>query len=79
MTVEQIRRYMDTKPFRPFAVNLADARALFVEHPERLVLSNSGRTADIYGPFGVFETVDCLLVVSLRIISDMERRRPTSG
>ncbi len=77
MTVEQIRRYLQAQPFEPFAVYLADGRVLSASHPESVVLSASGRTADIYDSnFRTFETVDCLLIVSLRTLADFELRRP---
>lgn len=75
MTVEQFRRYLKT-PFRPFAIYLADGRILSVMHPELLSFSSSGRTADVHTFFRRFETIDILLVVSLRQLSDMELRNP---
>jgi hypothetical protein len=78
MTVQQIRRYLSAAPFRPFAVYLADGRICSVMHPDLLLLSSSGRTADIYSDLHSFETVDCLLIVSLRAYSEVELRRPFS-
>jgi len=78
MTVQQIRRYLYAAPFRPFAVYLADGRICTVMHPDLLLLSASGRTADIYSDLHLFETVDCLMIVSLRAYSDAELHRPFS-
>jgi hypothetical protein len=74
MTVEQLRRYLRHEPFMPFAIHLADCRALLVRHPEVMVLSNSGRTADVHSEFDEFETIDCLLIVSLRQLAEIEIR-----
>ncbi len=76
MTVQQIRRYLYAAPFRPFAGYLADGRICSVMHPDLLLLSPSGRTADIYSDLHAFETVDCLLIVNLRAYSELELRRP---
>ena len=77
MTVEQLRRYLRAEPFRPFAVYLADRRVLSVMHPEAMLLSRSGRTADVYDrTFETFETIDCLLIVSLRNLVEFELGRP---
>ena len=74
MTVEQLRRYLRHEPFVPFAIHLADRRTLFVRHPEAMVLSHSGRTADVHSEFDEFETIDCLMIVSLRQLAEIEIR-----
>jgi hypothetical protein len=66
MTIEQLRRLHLARPFQPFDIHLADGRVLPVEHPEFLAQSPSGRTIGVGHDDGTIETVDLLLVVSLK-------------
>ena len=54
------------RPFQPFEINLADGRALPVEHPEVLAISPPGRTIGVGLDDGTIEIVDLLLVTSLK-------------
>jgi hypothetical protein len=77
MTIEQVRRLYSARPFRAFDVHLADSRTLSVEHPEQLAISPSGRTIHIAHADDTVETVDMLLVVSLKPRPNgTQRRRP---
>jgi hypothetical protein len=75
MTVEQLREMHLARPFQPFAIHLVDGRALKVEHPEMLAQAPAGRTIAVARPNGVIETVDLLLVVSLKPIRNGNSRR----
>lgn len=66
MTIEQLRRMHSRQPFQAFDIITADSRSLTVEHPEQLALSDIGRTIAVARPDGTIETVDMLLVVSLK-------------
>ncbi len=66
MTIEQLRRHYSSQPFQPFDIYLADSRVLTVRHPEHLAMSQSGRTIAVARDDGTIETVDLLLVVSLK-------------
>jgi uncharacterized protein YaaW (UPF0174 family) len=66
MTIEQLRQVHSARPFRAFDILTADSRALTVEHPEQLALSEVGRTIAVARPDGTIEIVDLLLVVSLK-------------
>jgi hypothetical protein len=66
MTVEQLRKMHQAKPFQPFEINLADGRALPVEHPEFLAITPPGRTIGVGLADGTIEIVDLLLVTSLK-------------
>jgi hypothetical protein len=68
MTTEQFRELWKATPFRPFAIHLADGRALTVRHPEMAAPSRGGRTIVVHNEEQVFEVVDLLLVVSLRLL-----------
>jgi hypothetical protein len=74
MTVEQFRRFRDARTFDPFVIHLADGRSFGVVHPEAVALSVSGRTASIVNNDEMLEVIDLLLVVSLRPMTEMERR-----
>ena len=66
MTIEQLRRLHRAQPFQPFDINLADGRALSVDHPELLAISPPGRTIGVGLPDGTIEIVDLLLVTTLK-------------
>jgi hypothetical protein len=71
MTIEEVRRLYNARPFRTFTMHLADGRHVSVEHPEFLAFSPRGRTAVVYQPDGSFDIIDLLLVTDLAV-----RRRP---
>jgi hypothetical protein len=75
MTVEQLRKMHQERPFRPFRVHLADGRSLDVPHPEFLAHSPSGRTVMIARPDDTFDIVDLPLVTSLEAVNGVEAKR----
>jgi hypothetical protein len=80
MTIEELRQMHLARPFQPFAIHLADGRALTVEHPEMLAQAPRGRTIGVAHANGVIEIVDLLLVVSLKPIRNgRSRRRQREG
>jgi len=66
MTIEQLREMHRARPFQPFDIHLVDGRTLTVHHPEFLAQSQTGRTIAVGRDDGTIETVDLLLVVSLK-------------
>jgi hypothetical protein len=66
MTIEQLRLRHQARPFQPFDIHLVDGRLLPVDHPEFLAQSPTGRTIAVGRDDGTIETVDLLLVVSLK-------------
>jgi hypothetical protein len=66
MTIEQLRTVYSARPFQAFDIHLADSRTLTVEHPEQIAISRTGRTIAVARPDDTIETVDLLLVVSLK-------------
>lgn len=79
MTTEQLRQMYSAKPFQAFDLHLADSRVLTVEHPEQLAFSHSGRTIAVARPDDTIETVDLLLVVSLKPRPNGSARRGRRG
>lgn len=77
MTVEQIRKMHQARPFHPFDVHLANGRTLVVEHPEVLAIAPPGRTIGIGIRDGTIEIIDLLLVVSIKPHSNGKTRRPS--
>jgi hypothetical protein len=73
MTIEQLRKLHQARPFEPFDLRLADGRSIPVNHPELLSFSTTGRTIALGVPDGTIEIVDLLLVTSLK------PRPPASG
>ena len=67
MRTEQLREVLQTRPFEPFGVHLADGRCLTVKHPDFLALFPPGRTFVVTLEDDSFEVVDLLLVTSLRV------------
>lgn len=76
MTIEQFRKMLQSAPFRPFDIHLADGRKLTVRHPENVALSPGGRTAIVADTEETFEVVDLLLVTSLRSQTNGKKRKP---
>ena len=76
MTIEQLRKIHEVRPFRPFAVHLADGRRIAVPHPEFLwIPPRNQRTFVISDTKGLVEIVDLLLVTSLKETNGRVRPR----
>ena len=67
MTLEQLRKVQQARPFRPFSLHLADGRRIYVRHNEFLARSPSGRTVIVYGDEDSFDIVDLLLVTRIEV------------
>lgn len=64
MTVQQIQRLRDKKPFEPFRVITADGSRYDVRHPENLAMTGNGRIISIaMRDYAV--NLDLLLVTSI--------------
>jgi hypothetical protein len=66
MTIEQLRKFYQARPFKAFDIYLADGRSLPVERPEVLAIPPPGRTIGVALADGTIEIVDLLLVTSLK-------------
>ena len=75
MTIDQLRQLYSARPFRAFDLHLADSRTLTVEHPEQLAISPTGRMIHVAHTDDTVESVDLLLVVSVRPRSNGAQRR----
>ena len=61
MTIQEIQRLLETRPFEPFRVLVADGRQYDVRHPESIAMAGKGRLIAI-GLEDSFVTLDLLLV-----------------
>lgn len=66
MTIQEIQRLRNEKPFKPFRVLCADGSKFDVFHPEFLGQSPSGRMITIGLEDDSFVTLDLLLVVGIQ-------------
>jgi hypothetical protein len=66
MTIEQLRTHLRSTPFRPFDVYVADGHVRPVNHPEMVAIPHGGRTIGVGCEDGTIETIDLLLVTSLK-------------
>jgi hypothetical protein len=65
MTIQEIQRLRESRPFEPFRVLTADGRSYDVRHPEMIAQSGSGRLISI-GQADHFVTVDLLLATAIQ-------------
>lgn len=67
MTIEQLRGALQSRPFQPFRINLADGRVVAVRSPEFVSMApKAERTFLVWGSRGEdFMIIDLLLVTSL--------------
>ena len=75
MTIQDLRKLYDERPFQPFRIHLADGRSVFVAHPEFIAFSPTGRGVIVYEPDGSFHIVDILLVTDLHAKANGHSRK----
>lgn len=76
MTIDQVRRVHQAKPFQPFRIHLADSRSIDVTHPELLAINEPGRTIIVVtGGDALYEVVDLLLVTTLEVLNGHARSK----
>jgi hypothetical protein len=67
MTIQEIRKMYEARPFRPFDIHTADGRTIHVAHPEFMATAPRARTIVVYQTDGSFDIVDLQLVSALRV------------
>ncbi len=66
MTSQELRAALQTTPFRPFTIRMADGRSFEFRHPDFLLVGPNGRTAFAFGPSGdEFSILDVLLMTEI--------------
>jgi hypothetical protein len=78
MTIEQVRKLHQARPFRPFEIHMGDGRSVPVPHPEVLAIIPPGRTIVVGLADGTAEIIDLLLVTSLKHQTNGTPRRGRS-
>lgn len=73
MTIEQLQRLHQARPFLPFRIHLADGRQFDVPHAEFLAVSPGGRILSVAVSEHCFEHIDLLLVTSLEELNGRKR------
>ena len=66
MTADPLRRFLSARPFEPFAIHMADQRQFAIRHPDAAASADRARTIVVLNADGLLETLDILLVTSLR-------------
>ena len=65
MAPGQVRTALKTAPFRPFHVELPNAKRVFVKHPDYASLSPAGRTLIVHDDNEGMEILDVFLITNL--------------
>lgn len=76
MTIQEIQRLRDARPFQPFRVLVADGNFYDVTHPEFISQNPSGRLIAIGLADDSFVTLDLLLVTGVQ--KPIPKRKPRS-
>ncbi len=66
MTIEQLRKIHQSRPFQAFDIHLADGRTIPVTHPELLAFSLEDQTFTAAMPGGTIETLEVSLIASAK-------------
>jgi hypothetical protein len=66
MTIQEIQRMREIRPFEPYRILTADGRAYDVVHPESLAQTPSGRIIIIGLPDDSSVSLDLLLVTGIQ-------------
>jgi hypothetical protein len=67
MTVERLQQVLNTTPFQPFTIHLADGKSIPVVSREFVASSPSGRTIVVFDPEDRMNIIDLLLVTNLEV------------
>ena len=79
MTSERLKETLDARPFRPFALRLAEGELVRVDHPELIARSPGGRTVVVFSPNDQMKILDLVLVTSLETVPPGKNGRKRRG
>ena len=68
MTKEEVRERINTKPFQPFKVRLADGLEIEVPSGDHVHLHPTGRTMFVHLERGGTKIIDVALVTALEVV-----------
>lgn len=69
MTSERLQATIRQQPFRRFSIRMVDGRSVAVAHPDRVMVSPTGRTAIIFEKDDSDGVVDPMLMSGLEVPS----------
>jgi hypothetical protein len=67
MTIERFQQVLNTTPFQPFTIHLADGKSIPVVSREFVAASPSGRTVVVFSPDDRMNILDLLLITNLEV------------
>ena len=80
MTIKELKKAKDERPFRPFLIHMSDGRELKVPHPDAVAWENDdAEIAVCMVPGGGWEVIDVILITSLGIAPPTSARRKGAG
>jgi len=76
MTINQLREVYESRPFRPFTIQLADGREVAVPHPEFMWFHPKNPRVIFVGlPNGAARLIDLMLVTSVELSNGAAPRK----
>jgi hypothetical protein len=80
MRIEELKKAMELRPFRPFFIRMADGREVRVTYPDAVAWgSNEARTVICAQPDGGWDVIEVALVTSLGYPAAAERPAEDNG
>ena len=67
MTTEAIKTAVQSRPFRPFIVSLANGLQIQIQRQEHVAVHPDGKTFVVFEPAGGYRIVDIPLVTDLAV------------
>ncbi len=67
LTIQQLRGVHQTRPFRPFVIELADGSRVKVPHPEFVAYHPTGRTITVVVSEEAHKIIDVMLVTAIHV------------
>ena len=68
MKMDEIQKAHQARPFRPFAIHMADGRVLTIPHNEFLAYNPEGDSLVAYQPGDSFSVLDLALITELEML-----------
>jgi hypothetical protein len=76
MKINEVRKLLHARPFRPFLIHVADVGRIPVKHEDFVALAPTGREMIVYLPDGDYQIVDVMLVTRLEVSAKNGARKP---
>jgi hypothetical protein len=66
MTAEQLRNAVESRPFRPFVLHMANGRTAEVPHADFISVHPNGRTTVVHTRDGASSILDTMLITEIQ-------------